>query len=255
CFIFPIFFILGTHVSLIIPVEGRKNTFLISKERELLVVTWDGESDNITVVKKINTDNNEKFNDGKCDPTGRLWVGTLAPREGGATGCLYSIEKGHVTKVADKIIISNGLAFNTEIKKMYYIDTHTKTVDDFDFDVERGTIKNRHPIFTLPKHDIPGGPDGMTIDTDGNLWVATFGGGRIFKIDPRKPETLLYTISLPAKQITSVAFGGSKLDELYVTTACVQHGDGAKLSPPENGGLYRITGLGARGFPAKKFII
>lgn len=247
---------IGTHVSLIIPIKDQKNTFLISKERDLVVVTWDGESDNISVVKKIATNNKEKFNDGKCDSTGRLWAGTLAPREGGGSGRLYAIEKDQVKEVADQITISNGLAFNADIKKMYYIDTVTKTVDEFDFDIELGTIKNRHPIFTLSNHDIPGGPDGMAIDTDGNLWVATFGGGRIIKIDPRKPETLLYTISLPAKQVTSAAFGGRNLDELYVTTARVQLDKNEELLlPPENGGLYRITGLGARGFKGEKFVL
>ncbi|KAJ8918474.1 hypothetical protein NQ315_008171 [Exocentrus adspersus] len=250
----------GAHVSLIIPVKGQKDTFVISSERELRIVSWNGESDNFTVLKKIENDSGNNINDGKCDPKGRLWTGTMALKEDGGgvvegVSEFYVVEKDKITKVADKITVSNGLAFNTGLKKMYYIDSPIGTVDEFDFDLESGTVENRKPIFTLSRHDIPGYADGMTIDSDGNLWVSIFGGGRIVKIDPRKPESLLYTLSLPAKQPTSVAFGGSNLDELYITTARIKFGPDAELLPPENGAIYKVTGLGVRGFPGERFVL
>lgn len=105
-------------------------------------------------------------------------------------------------------------------------------------------------VFTPEKHNLKGLPDGQAIDTDGNLWLAIFSAGKVAKIDPRKPETLLDTIEFPANQITSVTFGGPNLDELYVTSANFDLPD----YPPgaEAGILYRVTGIGAKGFPGQK---
>lgn len=95
-------------------------------------------------------------------------------------------------------------------------------------------------------------PDGQTIDADGNLWVAVFGGARVLKIDPRVPDTLLETVPIPANQITSVAFGGANLDELYVTSGCITISN-VKLSPSDGHGYtYRVTDLGVKGLPAVK---
>lgn len=98
---------------------------------------------------------------------------------------------------------------------------------------------------------MPGGvPDGHAIDTDGNLWVALFNGASVVKIDPRKPETLLERIRFPANQITSVSFGGPNLDELYVTSANVAN----EVYPvgSEGGYLYRVTDVGAKGYPGQR---
>lgn len=105
-------------------------------------------------------------------------------------------------------------------------------------------------IFTVEKHGLSGLPDGQAIDTDGNLWVAVFNTGSVVKIDPRKPETLLDAVKFPANQITSVAFGGANLDELYVTSANVPNEKYEVGS--EAGVLYRVTGVGAKGYPGDK---
>lgn len=113
---------------------------------------------------------------------------------------------------------------------------------------------NEQTVFTLEKHNISGLPDGQTIDADGNLWIAIFGGSRVIQIDPRKPEILLQTVKIPAKQVTSVAFGGPNLDELFVTTASVvtEVQEYAFDSSEGNGYTYRITGLGVKGLPGVK---
>lgn len=95
-------------------------------------------------------------------------------------------------------------------------------------------------------------PAGMTIDEDRNLWVAVFGGKRILKIDGKTPETLLEVIEMPAIQVTSLAFGGANLDELYATTARLDH-KGEKLNFPFHGATYKITGPGIKGIPASAF--
>lgn len=107
---------------------------------------------------------------------------------------------------------------------------------------------NRTTIFTLAKHGLTGVPDGQTIDTDGNLWVAIFLGSCVIKIDPRKPETLLQTIPIPAKEVTSVAFGGPNLDQLYVTSARFTIHE--ELPPPVHGATYVVKNTGSKGFPA-----
>lgn len=245
------------QVSLIVPVRGEKNKYLISIGRELAVVTWDGESEKVAKIEKIVEIENDpetidnRFNDGKCDPSGRLWAGTMGgePVNGQVKpqkGSLYSFENKKPMKHLSKLGISNGLAWSADKKKMFYIDTHAGSIDEFDYDIKNGTMSNRRPLFTLKKHNIPGGPDGMTIDKDGKLWVAIFNGHRVIKIDTEKRETLLMSVTLPAKQVTSVAFGGPNLEDLYVTTAKFTI-DGELLNAPEHGGTYRITGLNAVG--------
>ncbi|RZC37252.1 SGL domain containing protein [Asbolus verrucosus] len=251
--------VIGTnHVSFIIPVEGQKNKFLLGIGRDLAVVTWDGESEKVSNVEKIyEVDNtpetlNNRFNDAKCDASGRLWAGTMGaqPVNGYVEphkGRLISMgPKNQITTHLTKVGISNGLAWSSDNKYFYYIDTHKGTVDQYDFDIKSGTISNCKPIFTLNKTNISGGLDGMTIDTDGNLWVAIFGGNRVIKIDPRNPETLLQTISIPACQVTSVVFGGPNLDQLYVTSAALTT-DGVEFPPPDHGATYVITGTGVKG--------
>nr|CAI5866616.1 unnamed protein product [Callosobruchus analis] len=256
--------VIGTnHVSIIIPVKDEKDKFVVSIGRELAIVTWNGETSNVSHVEKIYEVENDpetidnRFNDGKCDPTGRLWVGTMGgePVNGQVKrekGGLYSFQNNKVKKHISKVGISNGLAWNTELKKFYYVDSHNRSVVEYDFDEKAGEISNRKTVFDLGKHGIDGSTDGMAIDTDGNLWVAVFGAYRVIKIDPRKPETLLETINIPAKQVTSVAFGGPNLDELYVTTAKFTI-NGEVLSPPEHGATYRVTGIGAKGYPGVPF--
>ncbi|XP_018333443.1 regucalcin-like isoform X2 [Agrilus planipennis] len=248
----------GNRVAFFIPVEGKQNDYIIGIDNELVHIVWDGTSNKIEKWEKLVEvpDKQVQFNDGKADPAGRLWTGTMAvitpsgdvpPNK----GAFYSLENGQLKQHIGEVHISNGLAWNSDLKKMYYIDSGRRTVDEFDYDQENGTISNRKPIFTLEKHNIPGIPDGMTIDSDGNLWVAVFLGSRVIKIDPRKPETLLDTVTLPALQVTSAAFGGPNLDELYVTTGrdtrMSKH-----LQPPVDGALYRVTNTGSKGLPSNK---
>jgi len=249
-------------VSLIVPVGNNK--FIVSYGRQIISVNWDGKSSTISDMETLTEIDSQddvcinRINDGKCDPTGRLWFGTMGPEKGNGqftlnNGSLFSLEsKGDSKSHLNKLSISNGLAWNADTLKFYFIDSLKYTVDEYDVDLKTGIISNGKPIFTLTKHDIEGLPDGMTIDTDGNLWVAIFNGYRVIKIDPRKPETLLQTVKIPAKKVTSVAFGGPNLDELYVTTAKLTQGNEV-LAGPVHGCLYKVTGLGVKGLPATNF--
>ncbi|KAK5650276.1 hypothetical protein RI129_001305 [Pyrocoelia pectoralis] len=236
--------------SLIIPVNGSSNRYVITQDRQIAILTWDGVSSTPTSIKTIAVvDNgpglqNNRFNDGKADHLGNLWAGTMsnfgAFPFGPVTGSLFSMDsrknlKTHRTNIA----VSNGIAWSNDMKKMYYIDSKSRVIDQYDFDASSRSISNRQPWFNFNKHLIPGLPDGQTIDTDGNLWVAVYLGSIVVKISTSVSEKVLDVIKLPHLEITSVAFGGSNFDELYVTSAGPGH-------------IYKITGLGVRGMPANR---
>ncbi|KAK9869824.1 hypothetical protein WA026_003553 [Henosepilachna vigintioctopunctata] len=247
---------LDHNVSFIIPVEGEKNKFIVGLEKSIAIIVWDGISDKVEEVKKLadvdgqSSDAESKLNDSKCDATGRLWAGTMGVEKTGNMisnkGHLYSFEKGVLNKHLDQIDISNGLTWSRDNKKFFHIDTPKPIIYQYDFDISTGKLSNKKVHFTLTNSD--GFPDGMTIDEEENLWVAVFGGYKILKIDSKKPETLLSTIDLPAKQVTSLAWGGQNLDELYVTSGKLTMA-GEVLSPPDHGTLYKITGTGSKGVP------
>lgn len=111
---------------------------------------------------------------------------------------------------------------------------------------------NPEAVFTVAKHGLRGMPDGMTIDSEGNLWVALFLGKHVVRVDPRRPETLLEKVEVPAELVTCADFGGDGLDELYVTTAGIAYG-GRNYDGVGDGVTYKVTGVGAKGRAPYKF--
>ena len=178
-----------------------------------------------------------RFNDAKCDPDGRLWAGTMNfVNEAAGTGALYSLDgarglRKHLTGVG----VSNGLAWSADGSQFFYVDSKIGTIDGFDFDRARGQLSNRRVVFRTPT-DL-GAADGMTIDAEGMLWVGFWGGWCCGRIDPLKGE-LIDKIELPVANVTSCAFGGPDLDELYMTTAA--HGLSAddRKTQPHAGDLF-----------------
>ncbi|MGR6128397.1 SMP-30/gluconolactonase/LRE family protein [Paenibacillus sp. SER-28] len=179
-----------------------------------------------------------RFNDGKCDPAGRFLAGTMSLNDEHAQGALYSLStKGHVSLLVDKASISNGLAWSADHRTMYFIDTPTLEVVSFDYDVAQGTIRNKQLVARLDESE--GYPDGMTIDAEGMLWIARWGGKRVSRIHPAHGEVIA-EVSLPVNCVTSCTFGGEHLDELYITTAQ----DDNSADQPLAGGLFMVkTGV------------
>ncbi|XP_063241869.1 regucalcin-like [Bacillus rossius redtenbacheri] len=250
----------GGPVSLVIPVEGKKDQFVITVGRNLAVMTWDGKSSKPSKVDILSTVDDEdgkqenRFNDGKADPTGRLWAGTMGPESKPAVvdkhkGSLFSFSNdGKPRTLVKDISIANGLAWSSDMKTMYYIDSLNFSVEAFDFNVQSGEISNRRVVFDFKKNHIDAFPDGMTIDTEGNLWVACFNGGQVIRVDPRSGK-LLSTVKVPSPQTTSVVFGGPNLDELYITSANNSLSHEERKKYPYAGYTFRVTGVGAKGYP------
>ncbi|WP_243767420.1 SMP-30/gluconolactonase/LRE family protein [Paenibacillus agricola] len=186
-----------------------------------------------------------RFNDGKCDPVGRFWAGTTSTQEVDTIGSLYCLGSDHsVRKMVDGVIVSNGLAWSPDGRTMYYIDSPTKRVVAYDFDMETGALSQLRTIITIAEDG--GYPDGMTIDAEGMLWVAQWGGWQVSRWNPHTGE-LLATIPVPVAQVSSCTFGGANLDELYITTASVRQTAEFLAKQPHAGGLFRVkpgvTGL------------
>jgi len=191
-----------------------------------------------------------RFNDGKCDPAGRFWAGTMPFNEGGPLGSLYCMDIDHsVRRVLEGVAISNGLVWSHDRSTMHFIDSPTKVVAAFDYDESAGLISNRRVAINIPLGS--GVPDGMAIDADGMVWVAHFGGSRVTRWNPTTGE-LLDTIGVPATQVTACAFGGPDLDQLYITTASFGLDADALTQQPDAGGLF-VASPGVKGVEAFEF--
>jgi len=191
-----------------------------------------------------------RFNDGKCDSAGRLWVGTMDVNENQAIGSLYCLDTnlGFYKKI-DGVTVSNGTAWSLDNRVMYYIDSPTKEVAAYDFDPEKAEIQKKRRIISFP--DGEGVPDGMTIDSEGMLWIAHFDGSKVSRWDPNTGNMLEY-ISLPVEKVTSCCFGGEYLDELYITTARVGLSDEQLKEQPLAGGIFKYK-TGVKGIKSYKY--
>lgn len=239
---------LPQRVGSVVPI--KKGGMLVGMEDCIAKVEF--EKKNITSVSPLEENqSNTRCNDGKCDPNGRFWIGTMDLQERQGMGNLYKIDcKLNVTKVLDNLSVSNGIVWSRDKKTMYFIDSPTYSVQAFNYDNETGEISNQRTVIEVPSK--MGAPDGMTIDEKGMLWIAHWGGFCVGRWNPDKGN-LKSKVTVPVPNVTSCAFGGSNLDTLFITTAK------AGLSPeelekyPESGGLFAVS-LDIRGVPANIFM-
>ncbi|XP_031669175.1 regucalcin-like [Oncorhynchus kisutch] len=236
-------------------VPRRSGGYVIGEGRSFGALDW--ESKSISTIAVIDEDKpNNRFNDGKVDPAGRLFAGTMAIEERPTVlelkqGSLFSLNKDHiVVKHFNQVDISNGLDWSLDHKTFYYIDSLTYTVEAFNYDINTGSISNRRMVYKMDEGE--GIPDGMCIDADGRLWVACYSGGRVIQIDPQT-GVRLQTVKLPVDKTTSCCFGGRDYSDLYVTSACKGMDEADMAKQPQAGCVFRITGLGAKGIPANSF--
>ncbi len=236
----------GTYIGTV--VKCRKENgggFVVGLPEKIAHVSADG---NVNVICELEAGLGNRLNDGKCDPAGRFWCGSMNFEFKPKAGNLWMLDNQRKLhhKLAD-VTCSNGLVWTRDAKLMYYIDTMTGHLDCFDYDIETGEIRNRR---IAVKNQWPGHFDGMTIDAEDNVYIAIWEGSAVRKINP-KTGALLATIKVPGvKNVTSCAFGGPTLSDLYITSS-------AKGSDPKNepnaGALFKITLPNTQGLPAFEY--
>ena len=238
----------GKMIGTVVPYE--KNKVVVALEDGIYELDLETKKLTFICTPENPVVKGNRYNDGKCDAQGRLWVGTMNMKENTPTAGLYIVKgNGECQQVLKNVITSNGICWSLDNKKMYYHDSPLRTISAFDCDLNAGIISNREEIVKMPKD--MGNADGNTIDADGMVWVANWGGACASQWNPHTGQ-LLQKIEVPAYNVASVAFGGENLDDLYFTTT-------SKFMPEDKVSLYPDAGKlfvckpGCKGIKANYF--
>jgi sugar lactone lactonase YvrE len=210
---------------------------VVALEREFALVGLDG---SVRGLGELWSDPTVRMNDGGCDPDGRFYCGSMAYDTAPGRGCLYRLEPDETARlIMDDLTISNGLAWSPDGGTAYYVDTPTQRIDAFDYDGDGG-LTARRPVAWIEAD--AGGPDGLTVDAEGALWVALHDGGAVRRYWP--DGRLDGQVTVPVSGVTACTFGGPRLDQLFITTSRLGLPPEAE---PAAGSLFRadvgITGL------------
>ena len=211
------------------------------------IAALDPDSGRLEMLVRFDSDGGRiRSNDGKCDPAGRLWVGRMALDETPGAGSLLRVDADrsvstHLTGLA----IPNGLGWSPDGRTMYFIDSTWHEVRAYPYEPAAGTMGEGRALVRFP--DDGSVPDGMTVDEEGHLWIARWGGSCIERIAP--DGSVGERIALPVTRVTSCTFGGTDLGDLYVTTA---GRDADPVREPLAGGLFRCR-PGVRGMLPARF--
>jgi sugar lactone lactonase YvrE len=208
------------------PTQGSVGCVALTKEGNLIsaekegIFSIDPKTREKIYLTQFESDKDLRYNDGRLDPVGRFLVGTKSEKDyffekKVVKGKLFSYINGNHKVLLDNLSISNGIGFSHTGEKMYFIDTPTKKVTQYQYDLNTGDIKFEKHIVDI---DGNGWPDGMCVDLDGNIWVAEWEGGRVRKWDINT-GCVLDEIILPCPRVTSCCLGGDNFEDLYITTA------------------------------------
>ena len=233
----------ATEKNITYPVHQRIGTVVPDSEGNAIVALQDGiyrlflEDGSLELLAQADYDTEKfRFNDGKCDPAGRLWVGSMPLDGSRETAALYRFDKDYtLTRMWEGVTISNGIVWSADKTKMYYIDTPTMQVKEFAYDLQTGTIE-----FTRIAVEIPDGmgyPDGMSIDENDRLWIGHWAGHAVYCWDPHSGD-LIARVEVAAKNVTSCDFGGENLDKLFITSASVGMSEEEREKLPHSGGVF-----------------
>ena len=190
-----------------------------------------------------------RFNDGRCDPQGRFWAGSMNEQRDADSAALVRVDRDHrVTLVLRDMMISNGLAWSPDGRTMYHTDTPTRTIHAYDFDAASGLPSHRRVLahFAEATHR----PDGGAVDSEGCYWTAFYGGGKVARLSPA--GAVLAELPVPAQCPTMCAFGGPDLKTLYVTSARQFRSDEELARLPLSGGLFAMA-VAVPGLPEPAF--
>jgi len=232
----------GSVAAMIRPRRGGGHVIL--GERGLLLADEDDLWSAVHALPEVWGDDSVRMNEGGCDPLGNLYAGSMAydQREGGAKLYRFGPE-GDPEVVLDAVTVSNGLEWSPDNTRAYYNDTPTGTISVFDWSPESG-LTDRRPFATLADG---GRPDGLTVDSEGGVWVALFGGSAVHRYSPG--GELDEVIDLPTSQVTALTFAGPEFDQLVITTSKQGMGD----SPEPMAGALFVAVPGVRGLPVREY--
>lgn len=189
------------------------------------------------------------LNDGRVDPAGRFWVGSMDRRLDRPSGQLFRVDPDHRWRVMHEgFFLANSLAFSPDAATMYLACSHRKLVWRFPFDAASGDLGA--PVVFADTADLPGVPDGAAVDTDGCIWIARFGGGCVVRHRP--DGTVERVVELPVSQVTACGFGGDDLSTLFLTTATFRMDDAARAAQPLAGSLLALR-PGAQGIAQPRY--
>ena len=256
--------IMAGHVHRYDPASGRDRVYDVGQpvgavacaaRGDLVCAVRDGfvrldvDTRAVTPLAHVEANNpRTRMNDGYVDARGRFWAGTMSMHRERERGALYRLDPdGTVTKHLDGVTTSNGIDWNGDSTRMYYIDTGWPRIDVFDFDVERGDLSNRRPFAVIDPAE--GKPDGLVVDAEDHVWVALWNGGCLHRYAP--DGTRVSTVTLSTPLTTKPAFGGPELTDLYVTSACTALTLEQRLASPSAGALFRLR-PGVRGRAARQ---
>lgn len=212
---------------------------------------WDPESGKLRHFEEPEKERSHiRFNDGAVDPLGRFWAGTMNQEDvHSPDGCLYRLDPDlTVHCMARDFTVCNGIGWSPDRRRMYFTDSLRSVIWSWEFDPASGILGNRTTFVKVPRED--GFPDGLAVDAEGFVWSAHWGGWRVTRYDPEGREERV--VRLPAAHVTSCAFGGRDLDELYITTAWDLLTDSQRNEQHLAGGLFRAN-VRIRGQAVTKF--
>jgi sugar lactone lactonase YvrE len=195
----------------------------------------DAETAEQTLIAPLHLPEDHRLNDGKLDPVGRLWVGTInsAPQPS-ASAALYRVGPDGFEEIEGGYTNANGKVWSLDAKIMYHADTSRGTIWQYDYDVDSGMLSNRRVFVHVPD----GHPDGLAIDREGTVFAAMYGGSHVAAFDVRGNES--FRIDLPVPNPTSCAFGGEGLKRLFITTAFDGMSDEAIAEAPLSGSIFVV---------------
>jgi sugar lactone lactonase YvrE len=185
-----------------------------------------------------------RLNEGKADPHGRLWFGSMSKTRQPDEAALYRLDGSGLARIRT-ITTGNGTDWDVSRGRMYHVDSPTQRIDVFDYDVATGEVDNVRTWATIDAGD--GLPDGLTIDSEGCVWLALFQGGAVRRLDP--DGAVMYDIALPTPFVTCPAFGGDDLSTLFVTTSQHKIPLAERGRDPHAGAVFTID-VGVKGRPA-----
>ena len=223
--------------KLTLAVQGKGNQLILALNAG--IASFDLESERLEWLLDVEfTSSGNRCNDGACDSSGRLWIGTMHLEHKKGAGVLYCIDTNlNIYKKLEHTTISNGIVWSLDNKRLYYIDSPTQVVQSYIFEEESGEIIFEKNIVQVPVE--MGTPDGMTIDEEGMLWIAHWGGFGVYRWNPHNGQ-LLGRITVPVPHITSCAFAGENLDHLIITTARENVKEEDLIKYPESGNIFLV---------------